>query len=816
MIANRMKRTLPLAAVTATISMLAGVAGAQAATAPVKEIVSSHFGREVNLTEVQAHAGPLLEDICTVVSKDECQPGSRSSLPGGFEYPDAVAGGPTPEGNVYVADRGNHRVQEFTATGQFVLMFGKEVNKKGGDVCTKAEESECRAGVEGSAPGQFGETLHGIAVDPVSGDVYVAEMMPGTSNRARVQKFTTDGRFVLEIGKGVNETTTGNLCTEQEVETKGVKCTGPAQYAGGTKPEPGAFVRVEAVAVGGPEDLLYVGDANGVQEFQAKGLYQREIRAAGTTAIAVDNTGDVYSALVGGIIGKFGTTGEHTEFTTAYRGITPGGIAVNPAGRLAVAGSDPDGTHHGRLYEVGATKLHLITEFAAPFYLSGIAFNGNDELYGASNAVTNYPGTEVIAYVPKPVGELATKSAACKEGAVHESKVTFDCSLNGEVDPWGVSETEVRFEWGRTSQLGEKTARQPIKNEKEPPVEGQEEALVKVSASIEDVVPNEALDYQLAAQDHWVKVPELLTGEMISYRTSTVPPRIVHEPSVSYVHPSSAVMFGELNPENAKTRYEFQYVRAETCQSLEESCPGMTETQAQESPAYGSIGTTLEATGLQPATTYRYRLYAVNNKGEPAVNATGGKPVPEGEFETAPAPVPRATTGAFSALSATSATISGAVDPDGPPATYTFELGIYNGANTQFGIVFSGLAGASVRPVEETLDLSGLQPGTTYAYRIKVASGYGTAMGATATFTTTGLPEVLVVQTALAQLPVPSIVFPAAVTSKSTTKALTNAQKLAKALTACKKKAKKQRAACQKQARKKYPKSKQANNRKKG
>jgi hypothetical protein len=50
----------------------------------------------------------------------------------------------------------------------------------------------------------------------------------------------------------------------------------------------------------------------------------------------------------------------------------------------------------------------------------------------------------------------------------------------------------------------------------------------------------------------------------------------------------------------------------------------------------------------------------------------------------------------------------------------------------------------------------------------------------------------------------------------TTTKALTNAQKLAKALTACKKKSKKQRAACQKQARKKYPKSKQANNRKKG
>ena len=62
--------------------------------------------------------------------------------------------------------------------------------------------------------------------------------------------------------------------------------------------------------------------------------------------------------------------------------------------------------------------------------------------------------------------------------------------------------------------------------------------------------------------------------------------------------------------------------------------------------------------------------------------------------------------------------------------------------------------------VEEALPLTGLQPGTTYAYRIAVASSYGTSYGATMTFTTTGLPAVLVEPTVLPQVPIPAIAFP--------------------------------------------------------
>jgi hypothetical protein len=62
--------------------------------------------------------------------------------------------------------------------------------------------------------------------------------------------------------------------------------------------------------------------------------------------------------------------------------------------------------------------------------------------------------------------------------------------------------------------------------------------------------------------------------------------------------------------------------------------------------------------------------------------------------------------------------------------------------------------------VEETTALSGLQPGTIYAYRLVIHSGQGEARGATATFTTQGLPSVLASPTSPPLLATPSIAFP--------------------------------------------------------
>ena len=78
-------------------------------------------------------------------------------------------------GNVYVADTNNKRVQELEADGKFVLMFGEDVDQTtGGDVCTAASADACKAGVEGTAAGQFG-SIGRVTVDPQTGNVYVQD-----------------------------------------------------------------------------------------------------------------------------------------------------------------------------------------------------------------------------------------------------------------------------------------------------------------------------------------------------------------------------------------------------------------------------------------------------------------------------------------------------------------------------------------------------------------------------------------------------------------------------------------------------------------
>ena len=281
------------------------------------------------------------------------------------------------------------------------------------------------------------------------------------------------------------------------------------------------------------------------------------------------------------------------------------------------------------------------------------------------------------------------------------------------------------------------------------------------------MLPNETYYYQTVGEDANVKTPEMVGSEMTSFSTGLVSPQVVGAPGVSFVKSFSAVMSGELNPENASTRFAFQYSPTQACVEAERvaehpvvvgECPGVLETGAGQSSEYARLATASSA-GLQPDSGYRYRLFARSeNSAKTEVREGAG---PEGEFQTAPAPVPAASSRAASAIGATTATVAGTVNPDGQPAVYTFELGVFDAAGTQYGIVLSAPAGVGAVPVEETLPLTGLQPGTTYAYRIAITSSYGTSYGETMTFTTTGLPAVLVEPTVLPQVPIPAIAFPA-------------------------------------------------------
>jgi hypothetical protein len=739
--------------------------GASALPAPVKLQFTAQFGYHVNLTQVNNHTGPEHENTCTVVSKNECQPGTIDSEPGGFWYPESVAG--APNGNIYIAAGQSHRIQELTSTGRFVLMFGKEVNETTkGNVCTAEEVTKagvaCKAGAEGTFP-------HGVAVDPVSGDVYVAEVVEGPSGSGeRVQKFTAGGQFVLEIGKDVNETRKTNLCTHEEELKEAVTCGPPAPYEG---PEASSFNFENGGAANllavGPSGMLYVGEENRVQEFTSAGQPAGEIAVepgARVDAVAVDQSENVYLyAPSSGInvIREFSKEGSELpslmvapeEAGAQVTHIV--GLAVDSQGHLAVAvdqqrGSTTSG--FGALYE--ASNGRLLSRFqTSGAEVQGVGFNPGGELYAAGGQ-----SQDVLAYTPKTIAELATGTDSCVPGTEHETDAVFDCTVNGEVDPEGVAETEAWFQWGLSPALGGQTPKQPV-------------AAAGAFPAVIAVRPNSAFYYELSAEDQNIRAPEALVGERRAASTPLVAPNIVGVPSTVSVTSSAAVLAAQLNPENASTEYLFEYSPSEAALQActggirQGSCPGVAATPAEQSNVYGQVGVSLEAGGLQPSTSYSDRLFAEDTSEDKREQFARTGPI--ASFTTAPEPSPQAQTGPYSNLGVTGATITATVNPDGAPTTYAFELGVYEGANTQFGVVGSGSLEAASSPSEETLALGGLQPGTTYAYRISLTSGYipgatHTLQGSAVTFTTSGLPAVIAPPAVLAQLPVPEIVFPGA------------------------------------------------------
>jgi streptogramin lyase len=100
---------------------------------------------------------------------------------------------------------------------------------------------------------------------------------------------------------------------------------------------------------------------------------------------------------------------------------------------------------------------------------------------------------------------------------------------------------------------------------------------------------------------------------------------------------------------------------------------------------------------------------------------------------------PTATTGAAGAVTNTTATVSGMINPLGSLTTVTFQYGTTS--------VLASTAVAGTLPAggdlsKVTANLTGLTPGTVIFYRVAASNGFGgTVTGAVQSFTTTGAPS---------------------------------------------------------------------------
>ena len=184
--------------------------------------------------------------------------GSSGSGAGQMQSPQGIAVEPA-NGNVYVADTGNDRIDVFGPTGTFIEAFawGVADGQPKAEFCT----TSCQAGIPGSGPGQFSRPTTiaiGAPPGPAANKVFV-----GDAGNNAVETFDADGHFISTID--------------------------------GTSTPQGHFQNLVGVAMDQNGNLWTAdGSTNNVDEFDPHGAFVRQWTDThgSPSAIAVDSVRD--------------------------------------------------------------------------------------------------------------------------------------------------------------------------------------------------------------------------------------------------------------------------------------------------------------------------------------------------------------------------------------------------------------------------------------------------------------------------------------------------------------------------------------------
>ena len=193
---------------------------------------------------------------------------------------------------------------------------------------------------------------------------------------------------------------------------------------------------------------------------------------------------------------------------------------------------------------------------------------------------------------------------------------------------------------------------------------------------------------------------------------------------------TSLRLHGTVNPlGRSATSYRFEY-------SSDGSIWTPTPEELLSEPEVGGVPTPSEdplevfadVSGLAPNTVYKVRLVASNGEGSNTSDPVAMSPTL--------LPRPATVTGKVSDRGTTTAVLHGTVNPFGAQATYRFEYGTTTAYGFQVPADGKAVAGSGRVPTFVGQEATGLQPGTTYHYRLVAENTSGTALGADRTFTT--------------------------------------------------------------------------------
>jgi len=186
---------------------------------------------------------------------------------------------------------------------------------------------------------------------------------------------------------------------------------------------------------------------------------------------------------------------------------------------------------------------------------------------------------------------------------------------------------------------------------------------------------------------------------------------------------TSATVGGAINPNGQATTWVVQYGKTTSYGSQTGASNAGAGTTAT------GVSTTLS--GLAPGTTYHYRFVATN--------ATGTTQGADAVLTTSGAPAPDAVTGGAGGISSSSAILTGTVNPNGRPTSTFFEYGTGTGYGSRTP---SQDGGAGTSAFNVSAQVTGLQAGRTYHFRLVATSDGGTSRGADQHFTAGSAPSV--------------------------------------------------------------------------
>jgi hypothetical protein len=207
------------------------------------------------------------------------------------------------------------------------------------------------------------------------------------------------------------------------------------------------------------------------------------------------------------------------------------------------------------------------------------------------------------------------------------------------------------------------------------------------------------------------------------------PPPTASTAGATSIGDSAATLNGSVNPNGSETNYLFEYgTTASYGSKTSEASAGSGSSPVEKSQAVGA---------LSPSTTYHYRVVATNENPDPANGA-------DQTFRTTGPPTV-SIGAAVPDPNGTAATLNATINPNGHDTTYQFEYG----KNTLYGNkapVSPASIGSGTSPVNVSEALTGLEPGTTYYYRVAATNESGTVNSEGKTFKTesaSGVPTQL-------------------------------------------------------------------------